>query len=73
MTTLRTALTQTTKFDVESGEAVIQRLRAEACQRLDAAPNGHEDLVAVCRLIFDILNLPDRLNQDRNRISLSKA
>ena len=49
MTTLRTALTQATKFDVESGEAMIRRLRAEARQRLEAASKGTDDLVTICR------------------------
>ena len=52
MTTLRTALTQATQFDVESGEATIRRLRAEARQRLEAASKGTDDLVTICR--FDL-------------------
>jgi hypothetical protein len=71
--TLLTALTQATSFEIESNEARIQRLRAEAKQRLDATPNGNNDLVAICRLIFDILNLQDKIIHDRHRISASRA
>ena len=56
-------------FDLETGEAMIQDLRAEAGRRLDASPHGNDDLVAICRLIFDILNLQEQINQDRHRIS----
>lgn len=72
MTSLHTALTEATSFDLESAEARIQRLRAEAEQRLDAAPNGNNDLMAICRLIFDILSLQDKISLDRHRISASK-
>lgn len=67
--TLLTALTNAAEFEIESGEARIQHLRAEAAKRLEAAPNGDDDFVAVCRLVFEILALQDRINQDRNRIS----
>jgi len=69
MTSLHAALAQATHFDLESNVAKLQRLRAEARQRLDAAQNGNNELVAICRLIFDILLLQDRINQDRRRIS----
>lgn len=73
MTSLHTALTEATSFDLQSNESQMQRLRAEAKQRLDAAPNGNNDLMAICRLIFDILSLQDKISLDRHRISASKA
>ena len=69
MPSLRTALTTVAKFDVDSNEAMIRRLRAEAKQHLEAPSTSKDDLVAVCRLVFDILALQDNLNQDRHRIS----
>ena len=69
MASLRTALTTVAEFDVESNQAMICRLRAEAKQRLEAIPTGNEDILAVCRLVFDILALQDKINQDRHRIS----
>jgi len=69
MASVRTALTTVDTFDADSNEAIIRRLRAEAQQRLEAVPTGSEDIVTVCRLVFDILNLQDRINQDRHRIS----
>lgn len=71
--TLLNALTTAASFDIESSESKIPRLRAEATDRLDAAANGNDDFVAFCRMIFDILRLQDKMNQDRNTISsLSK-
>jgi hypothetical protein len=69
MTSLRTARTTAAIPGLDVTEALVRRLRAEAKQRLDAAPTGSEDIVAVCRMIFDILNLQDRINQDHHRIS----
>ena len=71
--TLLTALTNEAEFAIESNETRIQHLRTEAAQRLEAAPTGNDDLVAVCRLILDILSLQDRISQDRQRISTMSA
>jgi len=69
MASLRTALATVGTFDVESNEAVICRLRAEAKQRLEEVSASNDDLVAVCRLVFDVLNLQDRINEGRHGIS----
>jgi hypothetical protein len=69
MASLHTVLTTLATFDAESNEDMIRRLQVEAKQHLEATPTGNEDLVAVCRLVFDILNLQDRISQDRHRIS----
>lgn len=68
MTLPLNGLNQAAKFEIESNEAQVLRLRAEARQRLETTPNGIDDLTAICRLIFDILSLQDRINLDR-RIS----
>ena len=73
MTSLRTAITQATCFDLERNEALIERLRREAAQRLASAPNTSTDLLTICRLIFDILSLQDKINQDRQQISVFNA
>lgn len=67
--TLLKALTNEAQFSIESYEIRIQHLRTEATKRLEAAPNDNGDLVTVGRMIFDILSLQDKINQDRHRIS----
>ena len=71
--TLLTPLTNEAEVAIESNETRIQHLRAEAAQRLEAAPKGNDELVAVYRLIFDILSLQDTINRDRHRISTLSA
>jgi hypothetical protein len=73
MTSLRAALTDATNFDLESNETRIQHLRAEAKRRLETASNADDGLAAICRLIFEILNLQDEINRDRYRISTLKS
>jgi hypothetical protein len=63
------ALANETKFQIESNEATIQRFRTETKQRLEGTPTGNDDLVTICRMIFDILSLQDKINRDRHRIS----
>ena len=69
MPTFRTALTHIAEFDVESNEGMIRRLRDEAKKHLEAAPTNCEEIVTVCRLIFEVLRLQDRINEDRHRIA----
>ena len=71
--TLLNALATEAQFQIESNETAIQHLRTEALQRLESAPTGTDNLVAVVRLIFDILSLQDKINQDRHRISTLAA
>ena len=71
--TLLTALTNEAEFAIVSNETRVQHLRAEAAQRLEAAPKGNDELVAVYRLIFDILSLQDKINRNRHRISTLSA
>jgi hypothetical protein len=69
MPSLRTARTKPATFDVESRKDKIQSLRVNARQRLEAVRTSSEDFVAVSRLIFEILNLQDRINSDRHPLS----
>ena len=63
------ALTTAPSSTIESSESRIQHLRADATKRLEAASYGNDDLVAVCRTIFDILALQDKISLERHRIS----
>lgn len=66
---LLNSLNKKASFSIESDEAAIQRLRNEARQRLEGTATGGDDLVTVCRLVFDILRLQDKIYQDRHQIS----
>jgi hypothetical protein len=69
MSSLRTARTKPATFDVVAREAKIHSLRVKARQRLEAVRTSSEDIVTVCRLIFEILNRQDRINSDRHPLS----
>lgn len=63
MTPLRNALRNEIRDNIECAEAEIQRLRTQAREILGATgPDERDELVSVCRSIFEILNLQDRLN-----------
>lgn len=71
VTPLRNALENDIKDNIESTEAEVQRLRSQARKHFEAiGPDQHDELVTVCRSIFEILNLQDRLNQERHRLSV---
>jgi hypothetical protein len=69
MTSLRASLTHSIEFDLETNEAKLQRPRSEAREHLDAMTNQDGNLVAVCRLIFEILALQRLIDQERRKIS----
>jgi len=67
---LRKSLPQQINYNLETAEARVQRLRAEAKERLEAvAPGRDENLLAVCHLIFDILAVQDTISQERHLLS----
>jgi hypothetical protein len=55
-----TSRTQVANLDLEANEGKLRCLRAEAQQRLEAVTTNSEEIVAVCRLIFEILSIQDK-------------
>ena len=66
---LRKSLPREINYDLETAEATVQRLRAEAKNRLAAiVPGRDENLIVVCHLIFDILAAQDTISRERHRL-----
>ena len=71
MATFRTAFTHEIQSNIEAGEARLLELRREASRRLEAiSPEQGDNLLAVCALVFSILDLQSDLARERRRLAV---
>jgi len=73
MTLLRTALRKETPDNIEYGEALLVALKLKAERQLEViAPDQHESLPVLCRLILDIQAVQEKLSRERYRLSVCR-
>ena len=73
MTSLRTALQNEINHSIEYGEAILVALKLKAERQLEViAPDQHENLLVLCRLILDIQAVQEKLSRERWRLSVCR-
>ena len=73
MTSLRTALQNEINHNIAYGEAILVALKLKAERQFEViAPNQHENLLVLCRLILDIQAVQEKLSRERWRLSVCR-
>ena len=62
-----------TPDQIEYGEAILVALKRRAERQLELiAPDQHENLLVLCRLMLDIQAVQEKLSRERWRISVCR-
>jgi hypothetical protein len=73
MPPVRTPLRKETPDQIEYGEASLVALKLKAERQLEViAPDQHQNLLVLCRLMLDIQAVQEKLSRERWRISVCR-
>jgi hypothetical protein len=74
MAPVRTTLRKETPDQIEYGEAVLVALKLKAERQLEViAPDQHDNLLVLCRLMLDIQAVQEKLSRERWRLSVCQS